>query len=807
MATTSTNPLGINFNNVTVSSTGQVTASGLSSGIDWTSVVNSIIQARSIPIDQLSTSITTNNSQISAYQQFQSLLGAFKDALNILQGSVSFDKSTDAFASKQVFSSVSRTDGQTPTAAADIVGVTATNAAATGTHTIEVLQTAAAEKDSSDALASTSTALGLTEGDQFAINGATITVSASDTLTSLRDRINAADTGASPTGVTASIVSVSASQNFLVLTADNTGQPITFANTTGTPLDSIGITSGGSAKHQLIAAQSAQLYADGLLDQTNKTYESTRQSSAATTLGSNGTIRFDDGTTTLDLNYTSGQSIQDLANTINGNATLQGMGVSASVVTEGNQARLKIVTTGAPFTMTETGGGAALTSLGMNNSRLLITRDTNTINDLFQGVSLNLLQAEVGTKVEIDITPDLSTIKSDITNFVSAYNAVKVFINQQTQIDSTTGQPTSTAVLAQSQTLKSMSSQLNAVFGSNVSTSSQTIKTLADIGISFIDAQTLSDPTQGNTLQVDETKLNNALNSSPNDVRSLFAFAFDSSNPNVVMTAFTSQTTPQANGYTLNVGPIVTVQQTSASVTSSSAALNDGANVGATTSGSFVLNGTTINYDVTTDTLDSLASAITAAAIPGITASVTTDSSGNKALQIASSSAANPVALSSDTGDLLSHLAMTVTGTAITSANIGGAADGSDNGTVTISGMNMTATSASGAQGLQLFYNGTAAASGINLNFTVGLGAALYGVVNAASDPIGGTVQAEISSLDDKNTQAQTRISNLQTQIDRQRQTLLAQFTAMETAIDSLNNIMSTLTQSFNALSNSQKNG
>jgi len=806
-STTSTNPLGINLNNITVSSTGQVTASGLSSGIDWNSVVNSIIQARSIPVDQLNTKVTTNNGQIAAYQQFQTLLSTLTSSLSVLEGAVSFDNSKDAFAAKTVFSSVSRTDGQTPTAASNLVGVTVTNTASVANHSIEILQTAAAEKDSSDAIASTSSALGLTDGDQFTINGTAIAVSSTDTLVSLRDRINSADKGATPTGVTASIVSVSPTQNFLILTADATGAPITLSNTTGTPLDTIGITSGGLVKHQLVKSQSAMLYADGLLDQTNKTYESARQSSSATTLGSNGTIHFNNGTTTLDLAYTSGQSIQTLASNINADTTLQGMGISASVVTEGNQVRLKISTTGAAFTMTETGGGSALSSLGMNNSRLLITRSTNSISDLFSGVSLNLLQGEVGTSVEVDVTPDLNSIKTAITSFVTAYNAAKVFINQQSQIDATTGQPAATAVLSQSQTVKSLSDQLNGVFGSNISTSSQTIRTLADIGITFVDGLTVADPTQANTLQIDQTTLNNALNSNVGDVRNLFAFTFTSSDPRVSMSAFTAQTTSQAGGYTLNVGPIVTVQQSSVAAKSSTATLNDATNsVGATTSGSFVLNGTTINYNVTTDTLSSLATAINTAAIANISATVVTDSSGNQKLQINSSATANPVAVSGDTGDLLTHLGLTVTGQAITSANIGGAANGSDNGTVTVNGMNITATSTTGAQGLTLLYNGSTATSGINLGVTVGLGASLYGIVSTATDPISGTVQTEISSLTSANTQNQTKIAQLQAQLAIQKTALLAQYTAMETAISSLNNIMSTLTQSFAGLTNAQKN-
>ena len=802
---TSTSSIG-NLNNVSVDSSGRVKVSGIGSGIDWSNVTDAIIKARSIPIDQLKSTIDANAKQLTAYTDLQTLLGNFRDSLNSLRGAVSFDNSTNGFAAKQVFSSVSRTDGTTPSAASNLVAVTATNAAATGSHSIEVLQTAAAHKVSSDSFTSTTTSLGLTDNDTFTINGTTITVSSADTLLSLRDRINAANSGTSGTGVTASIVSVSATQNFLVLTSDDTGTSMTLANGTGTPLASVGLlTGGGALKHELVAAQKAQFYADGLLDQTNKTYESARQTSSAVTLGSNGTIRFNDGTTTLDLAYTSGQSIQTLANNINGDATLQGMGISASVVTEGSQVRLKLTTTGAAFTTTEVGGGAALTSLGMNNSRLLIERDTNSISDLFTGVTLNLLQAEVGSTVEVDVTPDLASIKQGITTFVTAYNALKVFINQQTQIDSTTGQPADDAVLAKSQTLKTISTQINAVFGRDVASSAQTYKVLADIGLNFVDDTTLSDKTQANTLHVDETKLNNALNANVDDVRLLFGFDFTSSDPRVALLGFGSKTTATASGYTLNIGPVVTIQQASKEVTSSSATLNSGTSVGATSSGQFTLNGTTITYDVTTDSLDSLATQITAAAIPNITASVVTTQSGTKQLAISSSSSASPVALSGDTGDLLSNAAFAVSARAVTQANIGGAADGTDNGTVTISGTTLTVTSSSGAEGLVVEYNGTSAVSGINLNFTVGVGASLYDVADPAIDPISGSIQNEIGAITTQDTANETRISDLQTRMDNMRAELVARFANAESALASANSLLDTVVQAFTGLDNSKK--
>jgi flagellar capping protein FliD len=481
------------------------------------------------------------------------------------------------------------------------------------------------------------------------------------------------------------------------------------------------------------------------------------------------------------------------------------MGISASVVTEGSQVRLKLTTTGAAFTTTEVGGGAALTSLGMKNSRLLIERDTNSISDLFAGVTLNLLQAEVGTTVEIDVTPDLSSIKTGITSFISAYNALKVFINQQTQIDATTGAPSADSVLAKSQTLKSLSTQINAVFGRDTATNTQTFKVLADIGLSFVDDTTLSDKTQANTLHVDETKLNNALNANVDDVRRLFGFDFTSSDSRVSLLGFGSKTTPTVGGYTLNVGPVVSVQEASKEVTSSTATLDSGSDVGATTSGQFTLNGTAITYDVTTDTLESLVTKITDAAIPSVSASIVTTADGAKQLLVSSSSSAAPVTLSGDTGDLLSNLAFTVSARAITQANIGGAADGTDNGTVTINGTTLTITNGSGAEGLVLDYNDTVAASGINIDFTIGVGAALYNIADPALDPIEGSVQSEIDALNTQDTSNQTRITTLQSQMDSLRAQLVARFAAAEAALASTNNLLNTVVAAFTGLDSSQK--
>ena len=165
-----------------------------------------------------------------------------------LTSTVIFGGVNDIFQAKQAFASSSRADGLTPSAAANLFGVTVTNAASAGTHTIEVLQTAAAHKVSSASVSSLSDPLASLEaGDVFLIDaglgyesadqgaatdqvgsagtlsfdtiaGATnlgaITYAATDTLNDIATNINT-----NVTGVTAAIVATGTGVK-LEITAD-----------------------------------------------------------------------------------------------------------------------------------------------------------------------------------------------------------------------------------------------------------------------------------------------------------------------------------------------------------------------------------------------------------------------------------------------------------------------------------------------------------------------------------------------------------------------------------------------------------
>ncbi|MFQ5773248.1 MAG: flagellar filament capping protein FliD [Kiloniellaceae bacterium] len=762
-----------NLNNVTVDASGKVTFSGLSSGIDFNKVTDDIIAAKRIPIDSIEAQITENTDKITALEDLRGLLTALRDSLDDLRGKVSVGNAGNIFAAKQVFASTSRTDGLVPSAAANLLGASATNAAANDSHTIEVLRVAAAHKVASTTFTSKTTALALS--GNFEVTGskasATIAVTATDTLQDIRDRINNANTGTTATGMTASIVQAATSQFILVLTSDDTGQSMRITDT-GTVLSGLGISSTNGAggfrngvgaaskidatndgfKHilfdgtqgdkaflisydqatkvmtltrgdgqtdtatlsstaiatgktetatfskfgativldenfskttdilvdadtasvtggtgaidantikitgstgnvsgiasttltfgnlatpnaisvsvggfsgtfdgtstgtktvtlsdgsgnvltiqfnvggvfdgtetaasidlqelenlvvsngtqftnELQASQTARFTADGLLDQDRfesrfVTNSSSTLSSLAPQAGSPGSFDIKVGSGTVTVNYTGTDTLAQLVTAINSAITTAGAGnavfdagTSASLMTDGGGVRLVITnTSGAAISLTDTNN--LLAGLGVDNN-LVIERTSNTVSDLFDGITLTLFQAEEGTQVKLDVERDLAAAKTAIQNLVTTYNELKKSLNQHSKVDSSTGTITEdTGVLFGTPTLLGITSRVSSVFSQETQGVDTAFAALSQIGVKFVDNNSISDPLLANTLEIDETALDAALLNNPDDVRRLFTFDFSSSDPRVSLLSFTGKTAFNASGYTLNI--------------------------------------------------------------------------------------------------------------------------------------------------------------------------------------------------------------------------------------------------------------
>lgn len=228
------------------------TVNGISSGIQWQTMVDQIIAIESRrSVTPLQTRQSTLSSAAAAWTDFQAVVGRFRDAALAVRNSATFGALT-ASAAK------SSTSGR------EVVSVAAGSTASPGSYSVEVQQLASAEKIGGAVASAATTALGIS--GSFALNGRTVTVEATDTLTTLRDKVNALNTGASATGATASILRGTSGAR-LVLSADQTGAAgIELVGDASGTLTTLGltdatvnanITSGGATQSQRVSSSTA----------------------------------------------------------------------------------------------------------------------------------------------------------------------------------------------------------------------------------------------------------------------------------------------------------------------------------------------------------------------------------------------------------------------------------------------------------------------------------------------------------------------------------------------------------------------
>ena len=310
----------------------------------------------------------------------------------------------------------------------------------------------------------------------------------SSTLTSIENDINALSTAVSALSNTSgsinSLTATSSDSNLVTATADPTAA-------TGT--------------HTIVVnslATTSSYYTDPVASSSTPITTGSFQ----ITVGSNPAA-----TVTVD---NTDNTLSGLAAAING----QNLGVTASVVTDANGARLAIVsnttgsagnitiannTTSLKFNSAVTGTNASLTVDGVP-----INSASNTISSVIPGVTLNLVGADAGTTVSLSLSPDASQATSAVNSFVSAWNTVVQDLNSQFNVasDGTGGGP-----LEADNTLRGIQNQLLSAITTSVAGNNGLVN-LASIGVNM--------NTDG-TLTVDSGVLSNAVSNNFSSVQSL----------------------------------------------------------------------------------------------------------------------------------------------------------------------------------------------------------------------------------------------------------------------------------------------
>lgn len=207
-----------------------------------------------------------------------------------------------------------------------------------------------------------------------------------------------------------------------------------------------------------------------------------------------------------------------------------GGGVSASIVTDASGARLVLSSTSTGvengFRVTASGAGPAAFAYDVTDGSaamervqtaadakvkingLDITSASNTLNDVVQGLTMNLQKVTTGD-VQVSVAQDNTAIKGVISSFVAAYNGLSSLLKNQTKYDESTK---TAGTLQGDSTAVSLQRQLRSVLTAP-GTASSTFPNLSSMGLEI---------QADGTLRVSDTKLNAALAKLP-EMKKAFA--------------------------------------------------------------------------------------------------------------------------------------------------------------------------------------------------------------------------------------------------------------------------------------------
>lgn len=240
------------------------------------------------------------------------------------------------------------------------------------------------------------------------------------------------------------------------------------------------------------------------------------------------------GGTSTTINVGAGDSLQDVASAIN--AEIDTTGVQASVLKVSETEYQLVLTaqdTNKNIEVTNVTGDDVLNQTGVTDGAggfnnivrnfqeamievdgVQITRDDNVFDDALPGIELTVRNEAPGTTITLDVDNDAQVVKDAILGFIDAYNALRDFVQQNQQVDSS-GNVAEDALLFSDNILEAVSSDMTEITGSDYGANSSVIATIRDIGITF---------GSNNRLQIsDETALDTALLNDYEDVQALFA--------------------------------------------------------------------------------------------------------------------------------------------------------------------------------------------------------------------------------------------------------------------------------------------
>lgn len=195
---------------------------------------------------------------------------------------------------------------------------------------------------------------------------------------------------------------------------------------------------------------------------------------------------------------------------------------------DGTAGTLQLGSDNVSFTLTQAARDASITIDGQT-----ITRASNNISDVVDKLTFSIVSdspVDVPPTLTLNVTSNNDTIKTGITDFLDAYNELKIFISKQTQRDDN-NELVEGAVLGDDSILRNLLTDIDNELSRSISGLSAGAKnTLFSVGIDTFnfpgDSET---PATKDIFIIDESKFDAALSSAFDEVMKVFTFSFKSS--------------------------------------------------------------------------------------------------------------------------------------------------------------------------------------------------------------------------------------------------------------------------------------
>ena len=758
---------------------------GIISGFDTTEMINAIIEAESKNINLVTERKAERTNQLTTWSSIEALLVSFKSQASLLS-----DKSL--WYAKQVSSSDE-----------DIISASTTTDATPGTYFLTVDQLATHHQIASQGIGSLTQNFGsgtfqIQVGDS---NAVTITVdNSNNTLTSLKDAINDSEAG-----VTAAIINDGSEHNpyRLVLTAKDPGEDSQITVTPNLSGSDYPVFSpqfdwaeklswSDNATSNPLLSSNATYSGD-----SNKTYTFTIGGTGEQTVGSGDiTVDWTDGTNSGTITVSAADT--DVALTGDG---ADGLSVYFSVgaLQAGDTFQIQAF---APDI--QTGQDAIIRLGGSSNggSPILFHSSSNTIDNLIDGVTLELNSVSEGETVEIDVSADRSQIKDQINQFVTLYNQYQDFIDQQFSYDPEGD--TAAGVLMGDTSLMLLQNNIRTTLTSAISGLTDEMKMLSQAGVKFDSTGKLS---------FNESTFNEQIEDNFINLMNLFKSSGTTDNNKIEFIASTASTKISESGYEVDITQVATRGVlTGVSITNpgiSPLTLNSTNNtlkikVNNLASGDIVLTEKTYNSgdDLAEELENKINSDSSLAGIDVEVEWVDNGDTGNLIIYSNTYGEKSKVEISAEPSNSAHNILGLTDATSTAGLNVEGTINGEK-----ATGLGQLLTGDSGNEntaGLQLKItletSDLVDGSEGKVLFIKGIGDIISEKISSYTDPYSGSLKSKKDALDSQIEIFDNRIKQLEELLESKRARLYEQFEAMEEALAELQSEESYLTTMISSL-------